>query len=209
MTSHKRRKLLACARSLFETEGFHATGIDRILAQAGVAKMTLYNNFGSKDQLIVAVLEESSSELIERLKDAIAGLDDPCDQILGIFEQLAEMYDEPSFSGCMFQAAVAEFPDRDSGPARAAREHLERLTALFEEFCRRAELPEPGALGSMFAMLASGANCAARQIQDRTPAEQARQIAELVLERACSRSFPLAGVLAEAETTRAIPEIME
>jgi len=78
MSSPKRDHLLACARRLFETEGFHTTGIDRVLSEAGVAKMTLYNNFGSKDGLIVAVLEEASDQMIDRLgQTATAASHDP------------------------------------------------------------------------------------------------------------------------------------
>ena len=56
MPSDRREHLLDTALSLFGTEGFHATGIDKILASAGVAKMTLYNHFRSKDELILAAL---------------------------------------------------------------------------------------------------------------------------------------------------------
>lgn len=186
MGSPKRQKLLDCARKLFETEGFHTTGIDRILDEAGVAKMTLYNNFGSKDMLIVAVLDEASRDMLGQLKQTVAPIPDPYDQVLGVFDALAQWYARADFCGCMFQAAVAEFPDPDSEPAKAAREHLLRLTAMFEGLCQNAELPDAPTLGSMLAMLASGANCTARQIRTRAPADHARQIAEILLERACA-----------------------
>ena len=189
MASPKRQKLLNCARRLFETEGFHTTGIDRILEEAGVAKMTLYNNFGSKDMLIVAVLNSASEDMLQKLEATVAHINDPYEQILGIFDSLANWHNSQDFCGCMFQAAVAEFPDPDSEPAKAAQRHLLRLTELFYSMSRRAELHDAETLGSMLAMLASGANCTARQIRTQAPALHARQIAEILLERACSRNL--------------------
>ena len=185
MASSKRELVLTCARELFEREGFHATGIDRILEKAGVAKMTLYNNFGSKDQLIVEVLNQSSLMMMERIKAyALEASSDSYEQILAIFKALGDWYQDPEFCGCMFQAAVAEFPDHDSEPAKAALEHHKRLTAIFKEMCTKAELKEPESLSRRLALLASGASCVARQAKARTPADDAYQIAEILLERA-------------------------
>ncbi len=190
MASPKREKLLEVARRLFETEGFHTTGIDRVLAEAGVAKMTLYNNFGSKDGLIVAVLEQSSHDMIARLEQTINDASsDPYEQILGVFDAFAMWFSDPEFCGCMFQAAVAEFQDPNSKPAIAARGHQIRVAAMFENLCTKAELPDPQTLSRMLGMLASGASCTARQIQTREPADHARQIAEILLERAGSTGF--------------------
>ena len=189
MSMPKRDQLLNCAQKLFEREGFHTTGIDRILETAGVAKMTLYNHFGSKDLLIVAVLEKASQEMIARLESTVEkGSSDPYEQILGIFDALADWHSNPEFCGCMFQAAVAEFPDPESEPARAAAAHFDRCAGMFEHLCIKAELPDPHTLASMLSMLASGASCSARQARSRQPADQARQIAEILLERACSSS---------------------
>lgn len=189
MPPSKKSHLIDCARRLFESEGFHTTGIDRILDEAGVAKMTLYNNFGSKDMLIVAVLNNTSSDMLSQLEASVAHLTDPYEQILGIFDSLAHWHDSKEFCGCMFQAAVAEFPDPDSEPAKAAQLHLIRLTELFKQMCIRAELEDANTLSSMLAMIASGANCTARQIRTSLPAIHARQIAEILLERACARSL--------------------
>ncbi len=192
MPARKKDVLLNCARRLFETEGFRATGIDRVLAEAGVAKMTLYNNFGSKDGLIVAVLERTSEEMVAMLERTIEEQSsDPYEQILGVFDAFAQWFANPEFCGCMFQAAVAEFSDPESQPAQAARGHQIRVSSMFGRLCREAELPNPENLGKMLAMLASGASCTARQVQAREPADHARQIAEILLERACSGSLKM------------------
>mgnify|MGYP003121605210 FL=1 len=185
MASSKREQVLKCARELFEREGFHATGVDRILEKAGVAKMTLYNNFGSKDQLIVEVLNQSSEIMIGRMKEhALAASNDSYEQILAIFRTLGDSYQDPDFCGCMFQAAVAEFPDHDSAPAQAALAHHRRLTEIFLELCTKAGLKNPEELSRKLALLSSGASCVARQTKARTPADDALCIAEILLERA-------------------------
>ena len=185
MANSKRDLVLTCARELFEREGFHATGVDRILDKAGVAKMTLYNNFGSKDQLIVEVLNQSSLLMMDRIKEyALNASSDSYEQILAIFRALGDWYQDPEFCGCMFQAAVAEFPDHDSAPANAAKEHYNRLKTILAELCHKAMLKEPDELSRKLALLASGASCVARQAKSRTPADDALQIAEILLERA-------------------------
>lgn len=185
MASSKRQHVIDSAKELFEREGFHATGIERILEHANVAKMTLYNNFGSKDQLIVAVLEQSSRTMIEHLVSiAKQSGSDPYEQILGIFGALGDWYDDPSFCGCIFQAATAEYPDPECEIAKAARAHQANLTLLFRELSSKAELRDPDALARRLALLASGATCLARQTRERSPAEDALRMAEILLERA-------------------------
>ncbi len=192
MGSPKRDKLLECARKLFESEGLHTTGIDKILETAGVAKMTLYNNFGSKDNLIVAVLDQSSNNMIDRLRTHAAGFsNDPYEQILGVFDLFSSWFDSKEFCGCMFQAAVAEFPDPSSPPSIAARAHHQRITDLFVELGTKAELSDAQTLGKMLSMLASGSMCTARQAKNKEPALLAREIAEILLERACTKTSNL------------------
>jgi AcrR family transcriptional regulator len=185
MPVSKRQHVIDSAKELFEREGFHATGIERILEHANVAKMTLYNNFGSKDALIVAVLEQSSRTMVEHLVTiAQQAGSDPYEQILGIFGALGDWYDDPAFCGCIFQAATAEYPDPDCEIAQAARAHQIRLTDLFRDLCTKAELRDPDALARRLALLASGATCVARQTRERLPADDALRMAEILLERA-------------------------
>ena len=186
MSGSKREHVLTCARELFERDGFRATGVERILEHAGVAKMTLYNNFGSKDQLIAEVLRERSVAMVDRLAQfAATSGNDPYDQILGIFRGLGDWYEDDAFCGCMIQAAVSEFPDTDSAPAQAAREHMIRIKDVFEALCRAAALRDPETLARQLTLIASGSTCIARQTKCRTPADDAYRLAEVLLERAC------------------------
>src|SRR5260221_11040821 len=64
----KRDQLIETAWTLFYRDGYHATGIDRILAESQVAKMTLYHHFRSKEELILAVLKQNSRQTLDSLR---------------------------------------------------------------------------------------------------------------------------------------------
>jgi AcrR family transcriptional regulator len=115
--SPARRRLLDTATRLFYAGGIHAVGIDRIIAEAGVAKATFYNHFPSKDDLVVAYLEE-----IDRLgRAAVAALPKqaPRDMIAAIMGRISEAVVAGGWRGCPFLNAAAEYPDAAS-PVRQA-----------------------------------------------------------------------------------------
>ncbi len=110
MAVSRRDHLVDTALEMFCRDGFHATGIDKILAQAGVAKMTLYNHFRSKDELILAVLRRRDERFrrafvraVERRASA------PRDRLLAIFDALGEWFCRNDFTGCTFINASAEY----------------------------------------------------------------------------------------------------
>ena len=135
MASNKREQLLATALQLFYREGYHGTGIDRILAESGVAKMTLYKYFKSKDELILAALQLQHEQIVARMREALAGLA-PREAILAVFDGLQLLLGEADFCGCLFLHAAAEFHDRDHPIHRQAAAHKR---ALFEYFRRRLQ----------------------------------------------------------------------
>ncbi|MEZ1330838.1 TetR/AcrR family transcriptional regulator, partial [Enterobacter asburiae] len=90
--------MLSTAVDLFYREGYHATGIDRILAESGVAKMTLYKHFRSKDELIMAALEVRRQRTAERMLEAEARLQ-PRAAILAVFDGLQEFLQDEAFRG--------------------------------------------------------------------------------------------------------------
>src|SRR4051794_15458573 len=103
-----RERLLAAADELFYEEGVHTVGIDRVIERAGVAKATLYNAFGSKDELIRAYLTRRHHTRQERLTRKLERYDTPRERLLGVFDALGELFAEPGFRGCAFHNASAE-----------------------------------------------------------------------------------------------------
>jgi AcrR family transcriptional regulator len=113
--SKPRERLIETSLRLFSTNGFHATGIDRILAEAGVAKMTLYRHFRSKDELILAALERYETIFRGWLEDVLKHSPlPPEDRILDLFDKLAQWFEGSTlgnltFQGSMLTNAAAEF----------------------------------------------------------------------------------------------------
>src|SRR6202008_777880 len=81
-----RERLLAAANELFYNEGVHTVGIDRVIEQAGVAKASLYNTFGSKDELVRAYLQARHASVTQRITQAVERYDTPRARLLAVFE---------------------------------------------------------------------------------------------------------------------------
>src|SRR5271170_1082988 len=97
-----RERLLEAASELFYDEGVHTVGIDRVIERAGVAKASLYNTFGSKDQLVRAYLEGRHAQTSGRITRYLERYSDPRERLLGVFEAQGEMFADPGFRGCAF-----------------------------------------------------------------------------------------------------------
>ncbi|HWX02296.1 helix-turn-helix domain-containing protein [Collimonas sp.] len=124
----KRQILIDTATRLFSQDGYHAVGIDRILAEAGVAKMTLYKYFPSKKELVVEVLEERMTMCANSLSLFLEKFETPMDKLHGVFMWHDKWFREVNFTGCMFAAAAAEFHGSDNAILRTAASQKKGLT---------------------------------------------------------------------------------
>ena len=129
-TPSARERLVEVASRLFYAEGIHAVGVDRVIAQAGVAKATLYAHFASKDELVAAYLDRQSAwwaAAVEERADTGGGL---LARALAPFDVLADRAASPAYRGCPFINAAAEFPD--PGPvADQISRHRQRVRDTF------------------------------------------------------------------------------
>jgi len=183
MPSSKRDLLVETALRLFQANGFHATGIDTILREAGVAKMTLYNHFRSKDELIVAALELQDRRFTawfeERLDDLART---PRDKLLAIFDVLEEWFTSDGFSGCIFINASAEFGGRDH-PVHAAAAQQKR--AIFDRILTLADAADAADsrnLAQNLLILRDGAVAVAQVLDAPIAARQAKRVARLLID---------------------------
>ena len=111
----KRDLIVDVALKLFYRNGFHATGVDRIIAEAGVSKKTLYSHFRTKDELILATLRKRDELFRNRMmRETERRASNPRDRLLSVFDFLADWFAEEGFSGCMFINASAEFAEPDN-----------------------------------------------------------------------------------------------
>ncbi|WP_236789607.1 TetR/AcrR family transcriptional regulator [Amycolatopsis sp. GM8] len=179
-TPHER--LLAAATELFYREGVHTVGIDRVIAEAGVAKATLYSTFGSKDALIAAYLAVRHREMRERVERAIDRRRSPRDQLLAVFDIQIKLAGDPEYRGCPFANATAEAhaPSADAA-ADAYRAWLrEVLTALVSQ----AGAADPATLGRQLHLLWDGAAQSTRMDRGRHGARAAKAAAATLLDGA-------------------------
>ena len=130
-----KEKILRTAIILFNRDGIQTTGIDKIISEADVAKMTFYKHFPSKADLIQAYFEfKDRSRLISLMKHTIDKSSDPKEQILGIFDSLEEWFNEADFKGCAFTRGLYEFgKERDSKPAQCVATYFAKLDSFVEE----------------------------------------------------------------------------
>jgi AcrR family transcriptional regulator len=179
-----RERLLAAAEELFYAEGVHTVGIDRVIERAGVAKATLYNTFGSKDELVRAYLIRHNEAWRERLTRQLAEhYQTPRQKLLGVFDVLGERFARPGFRGCAFANASAEAPPGSSivevsGQSRAW------VADLFTDLARQAGAADPQALGRQLAMLYHAATQSAQLDHDGAAAAAARAAATTLLDAA-------------------------
>lgn len=176
-----RARLLAAADQLFYEQGVHTVGIDRVIAEAGVAKASLYAVFGSKEELVHAYLLERAERRQRRISERIARFESPRARILAVFELLGEIVAEPRFRGCAFVNASAEGPRGEGKVADVCSSTRSWTRALFVELAREAGAPDPAKLGQQLALLYDGALTRASMDRDPGAAIVARELAELAL----------------------------
>ncbi len=185
MASSRREHLVDTALELFSREGYHATGIDRILAEAGVAKMTLYNHFKSKDELILAALRRRDERFRNWFMRAVEGrAKTPRARLLAIFDVLQEWFDSKEFNGCTFINASAEFGRPDDPIHGACAEHQQLVQGYLGELAAAAGATDPEALAGQLMLLMEGAIVMRHTAGRRDAAIKARGAAEILVERA-------------------------
>src|SRR5215471_17502807 len=132
-TSEARQRVLETADRLFYQEGVRAVGIDRIIAEAGVAKMTFYAHFPSKDDLILAVLKHREEAVLGFFHAAMERHGKKAKNPLrAFFAALKDFFESPGFRGCPFQNAAVELADPSHPGTEFVRGHKQR----FSEFLR-------------------------------------------------------------------------
>ncbi|MEU5109944.1 TetR/AcrR family transcriptional regulator [Streptomyces longwoodensis] len=182
-----RERLLAAAARRFYADGVAATGIDTITADAGVAKMSLYNNFSSKSELVRAYLDARHEEWLDLYRARLDRAEGPHEGVLAVFDAYADhaaFAYERGFRGCGLLNAAAELPAGDEGRA-VVRRHKEEVEALLAGHLRDLLPDRPDEVrvtAEHLSFLLEGAMARAGLEGEDTRVRHARELAVRVLE---------------------------
>jgi AcrR family transcriptional regulator len=176
-----RERLLAAATELFYAEGVASVGIDRIIEHAGVAKATLYNTFGSKDDLVCAYLRARHASTQQRMERELAAhYLTARERLVGVFEIQGLTFSDPDFRGCAFVSANAE-----KRPGSAVNEVTDEYRAwvhrLFFDLATEAGAGDPKALAQQLSLLYDGAGIGAWLDRDPSAESAARTVAAMLV----------------------------
>lgn len=186
----KRDVLVDTALRLFYTQGFNATGIDKILAESGVAKMTMYKHFKSKDELILAALTRRDEQFRDWLTSSMQTVSaNPREQLLAMYDALEEWFHGRAFkgmgfSGCAFINASGEFAKLDHPAHQIAAEHKRCILDCITDLCDQAGAANPKQLAEELALLKEGAIVTAQVRGMPDAAKIAKTIATALLDAA-------------------------
>ena len=184
-----RDRILSAAYDLFARHGIRAVGIDAIIEHSGVARMTLYRHFSSKDELVLAFLERRDAlwsvawlqaEVERRAKK-------PVERLLAVFDVISEWFNADNFEGCSFINVMLETTERSSAVRAATVMYLERVRLFLEQLAVQAGIADAAAFSRQWQLLMNGSIVAACA-GDRGAAQRARELGALAI--AAARAPP-------------------
>ena len=177
-----RDRILEVASRLFYQNGIRAVGIDTIIAQSDVAKMTFYKHFKSKDLLVLEFLKRRDELWRVWFETTVSRLESKAeDRPLAIFDALEERFSSKDFRGCAFINTMVEMADGDHAAHQAAAEHKQKVQRIVRTLLSDAGVKKPEELAKAFLLLMDGAIVTA--VRERKPgsAKAAKKIAASLL----------------------------
>jgi AcrR family transcriptional regulator len=167
-----RQRILDVAIPLFYQEGARAVGIDTIIAKSGVAKMSLYRSFRSKDELIAACLEERDKSYWQWFDGVVAQHPgDPREQLRGVIRGVAKRTSNPGYRGCIFLNTATDYAAPWHPGRKLAVRHKETLASRLLKICRQLSVRDPVALSRQLVLLINGAQATAGMLGKKTQME--------------------------------------
>lgn len=158
MRPTKRDELVQKALKSFYQNGFNATGMDKLVAETGISKTSMYKHFRTKEDLIIAVLRLRDEHFRNWLYRRMEELGEtPEEQLIAMFDALQEWFAEAGYKGCMFIKASSEFQEASHPIHKQSADHKRMLESHMVRLAQRADLTDPELLARQLLLLKEGA----------------------------------------------------
>lgn len=171
-----RDHIIETASRLFYRNGIRAIGMDRVIAEANIAKATLYRHFPTKEHLIVAYLQARSGRVLASMKKAVSSGTSPVRQVSSLFRLLEQDAHSSEFRGCAFMLAVAEHEESEA-VRTVVREHKNAVKGVFLDTISKSEKAGAKRLSEQLALLYDGALASILVYRDPQAAKNAALVA--------------------------------
>ena len=179
-----RERILDAAYELFSKKGIRAVGTEEVLAQAGVAKSTLYRHFPSKEELVLAFLQRREQRWTREYIEAETRRrgSTPPERLLAIFDVFDDWFHREDFEGCSFINVLLEMSDPDSPLGQASAAHLEYVRSVVRKLAEEAGVHDSEGLAHSWHILMKGSIVAAGE-GDELAGRRAHTMGEDLLDR--------------------------
>lgn len=179
-----REKILTTAEQLIYQNGIHATGMDLLVKTSGVARKSIYRYFATKDDVAAAALNARDERWMQWFRRESDKGDTPQARILNMFSVLKSWFESDGFRGCAFINTAGEVGDPDDPVRQIAKRHKQKLLDYTLELTTQLNIQQPAALARQLLILMEGAITLAYVMGDNSAADNARDVAKLLLEQA-------------------------
>ena len=179
-----RERILESAYELFSRGGIRGVGVDEVIERAKVAKATLYRHFSSKDDLVLAFLQQREQLWTKDWVEAEARRrgEAPEEQLLAIFDIFGEWFQRDDFEGCSFINILLETNDRGTTIGQASAVHLANIRSIIRDLATEADLRDPDQFAHSWHILMKGSIVAAGE-GDRDAAKRAQAMGRLLIQQ--------------------------
>jgi AcrR family transcriptional regulator len=187
-TPTARTRILDAAYDLFSRRGIRGVGIDAVIAQSGVSRMTLYRHFRTKEELVLAYLEQREEQWTRDWlqADVCSRTEDPAERLLAIFDVFDGGFHTPTFEGCAFINVMLETADDGDTIYDACNVYLANIRGFLQELARGAGIADLDGFSRKWHILMKGSIVAAGE-GDEGAAKRAQEMGRLVLADELSR----------------------
>lgn len=178
----RRHIVLDVATRLFTSHGVHAVGMDRLIAETGLGKMSVYRVFATKDELVGAYLDRLAEQILEMVDRDIENAEHPRAALHAILDGVEHDLRRSDFRGCPFGNAAGEYDDRDHPARRVAQEYRAALLDPLDRTARRIDPVQGPRLARQLAVLVDGAYLSTAHLGPDGPGSEGVALARQLIE---------------------------